>query len=117
LDDRHAFGRAAEDQAAAYLLSIGFTMVTRRFKTHHGEIDLVCLEDDLLVFVEVKARRSPNFLPEESIGEAKRTALISAVSEYFVKVGERRDYRFDVVAIHPGGIRHHRNVFGHGLTG
>jgi putative endonuclease len=116
MDDRKAFGRAAEDDTAKYLMSIGYTIVTRRFKTKHGEIDLVCLDGDIVVFVEVKARRVPGYVPEESIGQAKLDAMGRAARSYFEKIGENRPHRFDVVAIDPGGRRHHRDVRGNRLT-
>ena len=39
-------GAEAEDRAATYLLGLGYTLVTRRFKAAHGEIDLVALDGE-----------------------------------------------------------------------
>jgi putative endonuclease len=104
-------GRRAEDRAAEYLLGQGFTIVTRRYKAKHGELDLVALEGDLLVFVEVKERRAPGYIPEESIGDAKRRALFLAGQEYLREMGEpEREARFDLIAMDAQGIRHHRDV-------
>src|SRR5580704_16792021 len=116
MDDRKAVGREAEDQAANYLLSLGYTLVTRRYKARHGEIDLVCLDGEELVFVEVKVRRASGYLPEESIGEAKLASLQRAAAEYVASVGESREVRFDIVAIDADGLRHQKNVLGHRLT-
>jgi len=104
-------GSDSEDQAADYLLAKGFTIVTRRFKAKRGELDLVALDGDQLVFVEVKQRKE-GYVPEESISQAKIDRLYSAAREY-VKTAELgdREFRFDVVAIAGQQIRHHQDVF------
>ena len=104
-------GTDAEDEAADFLIGQGFTIVTRRFKASGGELDLVALDGDLLVFVEVKQRRA-GYVPEASIGQLKRDRLFKAAHDYLEKTGQPgRDFRFDVVALFPNGIRHHRGVF------
>src|SRR5882757_3129488 len=49
-------GLSAESCAAALLMAKGYRILAKRFKTPHGEIDLVAKKRNLLVFVEVKAR-------------------------------------------------------------
>src|SRR5258708_12567243 len=51
-------GLSAESRAAALLMAKGYRILAKRFKTPHGEIDLVAKKRSLLVFVEVKARAS-----------------------------------------------------------
>jgi len=50
-------GISAESRAAAYLIAKGFRILSRRWKSPVGEIDIVARRRSLLVFVEVKARR------------------------------------------------------------
>lgn len=103
-------GSDAEDFAADFLVGQGFTIVTRRYKTRTGELDLVALDGDELVFVEVKERRVG--MPEEAIGRAKIDRLYAAANEYCRANGvPDRHYRFDVVAVASDGVRHHRAVF------
>ena len=105
-------GSDFEDQAADYLLSKGFTIVTRRFHAKRGELDLVALDGDLLVFVEVKQRKE-GYIPEEAIGTKKIVRLYSAAREYLQSTDQpNRGFRFDVIAISGSEIRHHRDVFG-----
>lgn len=106
-------GRAAEDAAAHYLLGLGYTIVTRRYKARHGEIDLIALDGDLLVFVEVKQRSAPGYRPEDSIGPAKRKALVNAAHQYRLEVAEdlEREIRFDLIAIDRDGLRHRIGMF------
>ena len=58
-------GSDAEDAAASYLLDLGYTLITRRAKTARGELDIVCLDGECLVFVEVKSRSGNWETPEE----------------------------------------------------
>lgn len=104
-------GSDYEDQAADFLLAKGFTIVTRRFKARRGELDLVALDGDLLVFVEVKQRKA-GYLPEEAVGRQKIDRLYAAAREYLAATDQReREFRFDVVAIAGQEIRHHQDVF------
>jgi len=104
-------GSDAEDLAADYLIGQGFTIVTRRYKTRSGELDLVALDGNELVFVEVKQRKA-GYIPEEAISRLKIDRLFSAANEYR-RANEIPDtpYRFDVVAVAPSEVRHHRGAF------
>ena len=51
-------GLSAESRAAAYLMAKGYRILAKRFRTPHGEIDLVARRRNLIAFVEVKARAS-----------------------------------------------------------
>jgi putative endonuclease len=76
-----------------------------------GELDLIALDGEVLVFVEVKQRSAPGYVPEESIGSKKARALRLAGEEYLQEVGEDREIRFDLVAMDADGLRHHRDIF------
>lgn len=93
------------------MLEQGYTIVTRRFSTRSGEIDIVALDRDVLVFVEVKERRAPGFLPEEGVGDTKMARIRAAADEYLIKMGESgREIRFDVIAMDGSGLRHHKSA-------
>ena len=59
-DQRHALGVLGEELAARHLERLGYDVLARRLRTRFGELDLVAWAGDgrVLVFVEVKARRS-----------------------------------------------------------
>jgi putative endonuclease len=111
MTEPHQFGREAENQAAGYLLSLGYSMITRRFRIRGGEIDLICLDGDTIVFVEVKGRSAPGYRPEDSIGAHKLQLLQKTAHEFLKRMEENRNYRFDVVAIDSDGLRHHKHIF------
>ena len=106
-------GSDAEDRAADYLLGLGYTLLTRRAKTASGELDLVCLDGEVLVVVEVKSRSGPWQSPEEALGSQKLSRLVQATEEYVRSCGlQARDQRLDLVAIDDRGLRHWKNVTG-----
>lgn len=109
MSDLRRIGNAAEERAAEYLIEQGFTIVTRNAHSRGGEIDIVALDDEVLVFVEVKLRRSS--AAAEAITPTKALRMRRAAREYLQSMGEpERAFRFDLVAIEPSGLRHYRQV-------
>ena len=108
-----ARGLEAEARAAAFLEAAGMRILERRYRSLVGELDLVALDGDTVVFVEVKSRRSAAFgLPEEAVGPAKQRRLARAAEAYLALRGlTASPARFDVVAITPEGIRHLEDAF------
>ncbi len=108
-----AAGAGAEDRAADFLLAKGYTLVTRRRKVRGGEIDLVCLDGEVLVFIEVKFRMAPDYRPEDSLGSTKAGRMRTAARSWVEACGDDgRAWRFDLVAIDRAGLRHYENVLG-----
>lgn len=106
---RRELGVKAEDRAASYLLDLGYSLITRRYVVQGGEIDIVALDGEVLVFVEVKSRRDA--LPEESLTPRKSSRLRVAAKAYLHAIGSPdHPHRFDLVAVTPEGIRHHSAV-------
>lgn len=110
---RQRIGRRAEERALKYLAEKGYTIIERNFRGGGGEIDLVALDGDVVVFVEVRYRRVGSWeTPEESISLRKQSRLWNA-AEYFLAevIGEAKPARFDVIAIRGEDIRHYRDAF------
>lgn len=105
-------GSEAEDRAATYLLNLGYTLLTRRYKAPHGEIDLVALDGETLVFIEVKWRQSTRFDPAESVTERKIRRFSAAARQYLHEAGlGSREVRFDLISIQGDQLNHHPNAF------
>ena len=100
-------GRAAEERAAEYLMNLGYTIITRNYQIRGGEIDLIALDEDQLVFVEVRWRSDD--LGEESIGPKKVAALRRTIFSYLSTMEETRTFRCDVITVSPIDFRHHRD--------
>lgn len=100
--DRLRCGQEGEEAAAAFLRARGFTILARNVRSHAGEIDLVALDGDVLVFCEIRTRRSRGQGSAlESVTPAKQRQVVR-VAEYFLARHPRltsHPIRFDVVAI------------------
>ena len=109
-------GARAEALAAAYLVRQGLAIVARNFRTRAGEIDLVARDGRVLVFVEVRLRRSANFGGAvESITATKRARLVAAANAYLARLGREPPCRFDAIlmsSLDPSAIDWRRDVFG-----
>lgn len=117
-EPRRALGRQGEDLAARHLRRLGYSILERNVRTALGEIDLIARQGDLLIFVEVKTKKTGAFTPPElSVDRRKQRKLASLALEYLArKGGERWGCRFDVVAVTlpPGGrpeVLHIRDAF------
>ena len=99
--DNQTSGKHGEDLAADALLKLGYAIVARRHRTRYGEIDIIAKDEDVLVFVEVKARRSDRFgTAAESVSAWKQRRIAAMALDYLNRT-RRPDApcRFDVVAI------------------
>ncbi len=99
------FGRLAEDFAVKLLISKGYKILERNFRSRFGEIDIVALEGDTLVFAEVKARWSNSFgAPEEAV-TPKKLWKIGKTGEYFLLCNPKlpKKLRIDVIALEMEG--------------
>jgi putative endonuclease len=100
--DRQQCGRAGEERAAAYLVARGLTIVARNVRAAAGEIDLIALDGDTLVFCEIRTRRSAGQGGAlESVTPAKQRQVVR-VAEHFLARHPRfyaHPIRFDVVAL------------------
>ena len=110
-------GKTAEEHAAKYLSKQGFKIIERNVSFSFGELDLVARENNELVFVEVKYRKSPNFaLPLEAVNRAKQKKIIYAAKAYLQRHKDPLPAcRFDVVSlsgdIKNPDIEHIRDAF------
>ena len=96
-----ARGRWGEELAAAHYRRLGYTVVDRNWRTPTGELDLVVERDGVIVFSEVKARRTDRYGPAAAaVGPAKQRKIrLLAVEWLDAHQRERHGIRFDVVAI------------------
>ena len=95
-------GEYTEKLAYQYLEKKGLKLLERNFHSRFGEIDLVMKDNDSLVFVEVRYRRSNNFgSGAETITASKQSKLIKTASVYLQRHEKMKQYpaRFDVVSI------------------
>lgn len=104
-------GARGEEIAARALLDNGYRLVMRNFKVPvgrnskgvqvTGEIDIIALEGDTICFVEVKTRRSDEFVPVIAAVDIKKQRQITRTAKMYRRIFELegRRYRFDVVTV------------------
>lgn len=122
-DARQRLGRQAEDLVAVRLAKEGWRIVERNARTRYGELDLIALDGDTLVFVEVKAGRVGSKLgpvaPAHAVGPRKQAQIRKLARGWLAAGGGRglgvAAYRFDVVGVTFGGgppeVDHIQNAF------
>lgn len=115
---RKLLGKSGEDTAEQFLKGKGYRILERNFTLKMGEIDLIALDGDTVVFVEVKTRRNDGFgVPAEAVTRRKQDQIVKTALAYLMKK-KLRDVscRFDVIGIslHGGAspkIEHIQSAF------
>jgi putative endonuclease len=118
MDKRKQTGRQGEEMAASYLQEKGYRVIERNWRCPIGELDLVAVDGDVLVFVEVRTRSGVRFgLAEESITPAKQSRLIELAESYLQEKSlSAQLWRIDVIAMQMGSglpqVKHIENAVG-----
>ncbi len=108
-----ARGHWGEDLAAAFYVRRGCRVIDRNWRSPTGELDLVVLDGDTVVFSEVKARRSDLYgTAAAAVGINKQRRIRQLAIEWLRahEVGHV-DVRFDVVAITGNDLDHVPDAF------
>jgi putative endonuclease len=111
-------GRQGEDQARAHLEAHGLIIIAQNLQGRSGEIDLVAVHGNVLVFVEVRARGSLEYGgAAASVNRQKQRRLIRTAHCFLPRLATRYfggaipPCRFDVVSLEPAGTAWIRNAF------
>ena len=112
--DRRQAGSLAENTAAAFLESQGFTIVARNFLRRVGELDVVARQGDLLIIAEVRMRASDRYGgAAASIGWAKQRRVAAAAALFLQQHRELAHCRarFDVLIVRDGQVEWIKHAF------
>ena len=94
-------GRSGEDEAARYLAKKSFRILDRNWRIKGGELDLVCEDEGVIVFVEVKTRTSNMYgTPFDAIN-ADKAFRLQRLALAWMAVHQRwgQDYRIDAIGV------------------
>jgi len=96
-----SIGQHGEDRASAFLSSLGYQILERNVRSRYGELDIVALDKDVVVFVEVKTRVSDACGGGvEALHPFKQRQIVRLAQAYIARrEWEDRSARFDVVSI------------------
>lgn len=101
-DTRKTLGHNGECFVGRYLEKQGFTIHAYNYRQKYGEIDLIAQQGELLIFVEVKVRRTAYTMLAELVNSSKQRKIIKTAYAYLLKKNTRAlIYRFDVALLRP----------------
>lgn len=94
-------GAFGESLACGYLSECSYRVLERNFSCKAGEVDIIAVQGDVVVFIEVKTRSSEKYgLPSEAVSRTKQRKIIKTAL-YYLQSNRLLDYmcRFDVIEI------------------
>lgn len=114
--ERHILGKTGEEIARQYLIKNGYRLLVSNFRCRQGEIDIIAVDKNEIVFIEVKTRKNANYgCPVDAVNKRKQKHILNA-SKYYIYINnlENRDIRFDVIEVYKKDkfyINHIKNIY------
>ncbi|MGJ5048074.1 YraN family protein [Bradyrhizobium oligotrophicum] len=101
-------GLSAEARAAALLIAKGYRILAKRFRTPHGEIDIIARKRGLVAFVEVKARASLDDAAY-AVTPRQQRRIIDAAQAWLMAHPDHAEFelRFDAILVAPRSLPRH----------
>ena len=113
---RRSIGDFGEDIASKYLVKKGYQILERNFLKAYGEIDIICIKDDILTFVEVKTRKNDEFKPASLDVDFNKQERIKKTAQAYIMENDLGEFliSFDVceVYLEEKTIHYIKNAFG-----
>lgn len=93
-------GRRAENLAAWYLRTKGYTILERRYKTHSGEIDIIAKRRNILAIIEVK-QRATREAAEASLSTQAEKRISATAGDFYSRTPavQTMEMRFDLIFV------------------
>ena len=107
-------GLAGEAVAVSFLEEKGMRILEKNFRSRLGEVDIIAMDNDVIVFTEVKTWSYYGIDALEQAINNKKQRKIIETSKYFLSLHREYRYmaiRFDVIFITPQGITHLASAF------
>ncbi|MCL2608382.1 MAG: YraN family protein [Treponema sp.] len=107
-------GREGEDRAVELLRESGLSIVERNFRWRSGEVDIIAMDGETLVFVEVKSWSTMGIENLAYGVDAEKQARIIETANYFLSLNrqyEHRAIRFDVIFVAKRAVTHLASAF------
>lgn len=95
-------GTHCEDIAKEYLKKNNYNIVACNFRNFLGELDIICLQNNVLIVIEVKGRYNYNYgFPREAVNISKQKTIIKVTNCYInYKKFRNVNIRFDVIEVY-----------------
>ncbi|MBT8220685.1 MAG: YraN family protein [Bacteroidia bacterium] len=100
-------GKKGEAIASEFLSNKGYRILEHNWRHGHGEVDIIAMAGDILVFVEVKTRSANYFGEPASFVDNKKMEKLSRIaSVYMEKIRHDWEIRFDIIGVLIKGPQH-----------
>lgn len=105
-------GKFGEDEAVKYLQQRGYKILDRNFNCKRGEIDIIALDKNEIVFIEIKARASLKYgLPSEAVTKYKLKHIYKTAEYYlYTRNLQKENTRIDVIEVY---IKNNQVIINH----
>lgn len=92
-------GMLGEEIASKYLENLDYYICERNFSTSFAEIDIICIKEEFVIFVEVKTRKNNEILAASDAVNPKKIRNIKKLAKHYIMENRLYDFniRFDVV--------------------
>lgn len=99
-NNSHKKGKEGEEAAVQFLKNLGYTILEINWRFKKYEIDIIATKNNIIVFIEVKARSSNAFgEPEWFVNKTKQKFLITAANQYIHQKEIEKESRFDIISV------------------
>lgn len=88
-----------ESLAEEYLRKLKYRLLERNWHAYHAEIDLIAMDEEVLVFVEVKTVHIRQAEVERRVGKGQMNRIARAAGVYMDEIGHDWEIRFDLVEV------------------
>ncbi|MGI6011103.1 MAG: YraN family protein [Ruminococcus sp.] len=112
--NKRKLGKEYEEVAGRLLQEQGYVILEKNYRCPLGEIDLIAMDKETLVFAEVKYRSSTRQgVPEEAVGREKQKRISRTARWYMMEMNISQDMpcRFDVISVLRNRLRIYKNAF------
>jgi putative endonuclease len=93
-------GKLGESIAQKYLLSKGYQLLETNWRHKRSEIDIICIKEDVLTFIEVKTSHSGLHYDPASRVDQKKVNMLKAAAHAFMESNKYEwAFQFDIVAV------------------
>jgi len=107
-------GRKGEDLAAQTLEQAGMRIIARNFRSSCGEVDIIALDGETVVFAEVKTWSAYGIENLQYSVNLRKQRRIIETAKYFLSVNRKyngKAVRFDVIFVGKEAVTHLAEAF------
>ncbi len=115
-------GKIGEEVACKYLAAQGYEILQRNFRAGHLETDIICENEEYIIFAEVKTRRKTGARARygsarDGVDEKKLARIKECAAEYLRAHKNGKKPRLDLVEVYlcreePPQVKHIKNILG-----